>query len=212
MFLGHTDTGKSQPLDSKILTPHGWVKMGDIKLGDEIFGKNGEKQYVIGIYPQGKRPVYQVTTSDNGVTYCDVEHLWDVNPYKDKYKREKNNKKRYFSDNTFKTLTLSKILSKGVKDKSGRKNFKIPVIDPINYDGNILPIDPYVLGCILGDGHIGKNGHIVTITTKDDEIIQTISETPHFRRVNTYREKLALLQGLSNLLQLQMKRKKNYLS
>ncbi len=187
MFLGHSDTGKSQPLNSKVLTPNGWIKMGELKLGDEIIGKDGHKQYVIGIYPQGKRPVYEVTTNDGGITYCDIDHLWAVNTYKDrtKRKRDKNGIKRYSPDNTFKVMSLRDIISRNEEKTFGQRNFKIPIIDPVKYEGNsVLPIDPYVLGCILGDGYIGKNGDIVRISTKDDDIVENISKTSHFRKVS----------------------------
>ena len=35
--------GKAQPLYSEISTPNGFIEMGKIKVGDEIFAKNGEK-------------------------------------------------------------------------------------------------------------------------------------------------------------------------
>ena len=78
MLLGHSDTGKSQPLSSKILTPTGWKLMGDIQIGDIIMDTDGTTQQVLNIFPQGIRPVYKVTMKDGGVTYCDEEHLWTV--------------------------------------------------------------------------------------------------------------------------------------
>jgi hypothetical protein len=37
-----TGVGKAQPLYSKILTPSGWVKFGDIKEGDELITPSGK--------------------------------------------------------------------------------------------------------------------------------------------------------------------------
>ena len=54
-----------QPLYSKILTPNGFVKMGDIKVGDKICGTNGTVQEVIGVFPKGKKEIYKIKLSIN---------------------------------------------------------------------------------------------------------------------------------------------------
>lgn len=75
LFYGDSGCGKAQPLDSLVLTTNGYKKMGDIKVGDEVFTHKGNIGKVSGIYPQGVRPIYRITLSDR--TYIDVsdEHL-----------------------------------------------------------------------------------------------------------------------------------------
>ena len=75
LFTGNSGCGKAQPLDSLVLTTSGYKKMGDIKVGDEVFTHKGNRGRVSGIYPQGIRPIYRITLSDR--TYIDVsdEHL-----------------------------------------------------------------------------------------------------------------------------------------
>ena len=41
-----------QPLYSKILTPNGWVEMGNLKVGDEICGTDMTIQKILGIFLQ----------------------------------------------------------------------------------------------------------------------------------------------------------------
>ena len=41
-------------------------------------GCDGKEQKVLGVYPQGVRPVYRVMTNDGAITYCDEEHIWNV--------------------------------------------------------------------------------------------------------------------------------------
>jgi hypothetical protein len=78
-LTGNTGSGKGQPLDEPILTTNGWVKMGDIKIGDSLVSPlNNAPSVVTGIYPQGVRPVYRITTSDGRTTRCDDSHLWMV--------------------------------------------------------------------------------------------------------------------------------------
>ena len=42
-----------QDLNSKILTPTGWIRMGDIRIGDTICGTNNTTQTVLGVFPKG---------------------------------------------------------------------------------------------------------------------------------------------------------------
>ena len=71
-------TGKSQPLYSKVLTPDGFVKMGDLSVGSKVIAGNGNIANVIGIYPQGKQKVYEITLRDGMKCRCSDNHLWKV--------------------------------------------------------------------------------------------------------------------------------------
>ena len=70
--------GKAQPLDSLILTPNGYVRMGDLKIGDVICDTEGGTQTIESIFPQGILDTYKITFSDNCVVECNNAHLWDV--------------------------------------------------------------------------------------------------------------------------------------
>ena len=70
--------GKAQPLDARILTPDGWRRMGEIRVGDLVTGSDGRPTRVAGVYPQGERDVFQVIFSDGAMTECCDEHLWAV--------------------------------------------------------------------------------------------------------------------------------------
>src|SRR5215203_3195244 len=56
--------GRAQPLTAKVLTPSGWRQIGDLTVGDLVVGSDGLPTPVLGVYPQGRKPVYQVTTQD----------------------------------------------------------------------------------------------------------------------------------------------------
>ena len=71
-------TGKEQPLSSKILTPTGWITMGDVKVGTKVIGADGKPCNVTGVYPKGIKDVYRVTFDDNTFVDCGLEHLWEV--------------------------------------------------------------------------------------------------------------------------------------
>lgn len=155
--------GKAQPLDTKILTPHGFIMMGDIKVGDEVLSPSGGVQTVIGVFPQGRKLTYKVTFSDGTSTRCCEEHLWNV-ATDGWVKRGKG----------FKTLTLREIMNEDVYTSSCQKSYRwrIPITNAIQYEKKDVLISPYLLGCLLGDGGVSKG---VGFTTVDDEIIDKFS-------------------------------------
>lgn len=136
-----TGSGKAEPLDTKILTPNGYKLMGDIKVGDEVIGEDGNFYSVSGVYPQGIKDVYELTFKDGTKTRCCKEHLW---------KYASANMLHYKRGN-YKVAELQEIMKEGLK--RGRKyNFNIPINKPINYSDKEVLIPPYVLGLLLGDG------------------------------------------------------------
>ena len=169
MIYGQAGMGKAQPLFCNVLTPCGYKKLGDIKIGDEIMNPNGEIQKVLGVYPQGIRPVYKITTNDSAVTYCDEEHIWNV---------------RLSSGNSrksgFRNITLKEMISKGIlckktprEQETNRKatpRFEIPVVKPMVFDEKIYEIDPYILGVLIGDGSLTGNVALFSNPDFDSEI------------------------------------------
>lgn len=136
VILAPFGVGKSQPLTSKILTPDGWKLMGDINVGDDVISRNGKPTKVIGVYPQGIRPIYKVSFNDGTETKCDEEHLWLVNTI---------NQRNI-------TIKTSEMIGK-VKINDDY-NYQIPIIEPIHFNETELFIDPYELGTLLGNNNL----------------------------------------------------------
>lgn len=146
--------GKAQPLTAKVLTPEGWSTMGNIQPGDWVIGSDGKPKKVLKCFYQGLRPVYRVTFSDRYSVECDEEHLWAV---------EQHSKERQ-------VMTTKELLEIGVSKGSGKKKdyrFAVPLVSPVEYTDKSLPIDPYVLGVLLGDGGLSSNMVRVTIPNND---------------------------------------------
>jgi len=155
--------GKAQDLDSKLLTPKGWVRMGNIKINDFVIGSDGKPKKVLGVYPQGLKDIYEITFND-GVTArsCD-EHLWNVNTYI-----------RNWRGNPFMTKTLRQIMDSGLQFNNGNNKWYVPIVKPIYFDEKELKIDPYVMGCLLGDGSLTVlNG--IGFSSVDKELINEMS-------------------------------------
>ena len=112
-------SGKEQDLSSKLLTPKGYINMGDVTIGQELLDGYGNITKVTEIYPQGKKPVYEIILEDKSRIKVGLEHINHVfkdglpynivtkdlfNCYKD-YKIAKwNDKQEYYSITDIKYL------------------------------------------------------------------------------------------------------------
>jgi SNF2 family DNA or RNA helicase len=152
--------GKALKLSEKLLTPNGWVRMADVKVGTTLIGKNGRPTKVTGVYPQGLLDMYKLTFSDDSTAIASDEHLWAV-----------NSAARNKRGNPYRVLTTQEIMDEGLIDKAGNAKHYIPMVNPIQHPERDLPIDPYTLGALIGDGSLGSK--FLGIST-DQEIINKL--------------------------------------
>jgi hypothetical protein len=122
-------SGYAQPLDEPILTPSGWTTMGELSVGDMVVGPDGAPTKVMGVFPLGRQEVYRVSFRDGGSTRATAEHLWQVTD----------------DNGTQRVLPTWQLNPR----KGGHR---VPTVSPMPGTLQALPIDPYVLGAILGDG------------------------------------------------------------
>ena len=162
-IIGRAGSGKAQPLYSKLLTPSGWTTMGEIKVGDKLVGQDGKPTEVLGVYPQGKKDVYEITFSDGSTTRCCKEHLWET----------KTSKERDYGHG-FKVRSLEEIMNTIHYGTHKKRNHMIPTVEPISFVEKPVPLDPYLLGVLLGDGGMASSS--VTLSSADSEIIDLVSE------------------------------------
>lgn len=175
LIYGQPGTGKSQPIYCNILTPHGFKKLADISVGDEIMGVDGKVQMILGVYPQGIRPVYRVLTNDGAETYCDEEHLWTI-------RMSTGNSRKA----GFRTMTLKEMISKGIycpmspsRKRSGRKpipRFEIPISEAMEYPEKEYEIDPYILGVLIGDGSLTGDVALFSNPDIDNSVMKRVEK------------------------------------
>lgn len=145
LVSGRPKVGKMAGISTPVLTPTGWVTMGDIDPGDQVVGVDGEPVEVVQIHPQGVKPLYRVTLSDGSSTNCGAEHLWTIQTHHDREASKRDGRPRW---RTMDTLAVRKLLSEGHKRAA-----YLPVVAPVQYAPNgPLPLEPYGLGLMLGDG------------------------------------------------------------
>ena len=141
-----------QPLYSKVLTPTGFVPMGGIKVGDTICGTNNTIQEVLGVYPKGDKEIVKVHFSSGRVVECCEDHVWDVTT---NYGRR--------AVTTTRDMIATGAYSEQVNGNK-RFNFYTPKTSVDFQEGADLPLDPYLLGVLLGDGSLSA------LTSKDASI------------------------------------------
>lgn len=158
-LIGEAGGGKAQPLTAKILTPNGWITFADVKEGDDVIGQDGKVYKVDGVYDRGVKDVYQVKTSDGGVTECCDEHLWEIQTRLDRNKKRGG---RVVSLNEFKDNLSVR----------GASNVYIPVAKGVNFEAKEHLIHPYVLGVLIGDGSITTNS--ISICNPENDILKEV--------------------------------------
>ena len=132
---------KGLPLDTVIPTKTGWTTIRNIKEGDEIFDKDGNLTKVVHKSEVHYNPCYKINFDNGESVIADHEHRWLIS-----FRRH---------DKTYKEVVMTtEEIAKWLIEKP-RTSYNIPKIlnpKPLNLPEVDLPIDPYVLGCWLGDG------------------------------------------------------------
>ncbi len=134
--------GRAQPLDRPVLTPDGFRPIGDLRVGDLVAGSDGLPTTVLGVFPQGREPVFRVTAQDGASTLCSGEHLWTVSTAAD---RRAGRPRRVIETRAM----------MGELRAAHAHRFELPLVSaPVALPPRPVPIDPYALGLLLGDGCI----------------------------------------------------------
>lgn len=174
LLLGPVGTGKAQPLDSRVLTPGGWTDMGALRVGDPICRPDGGVGRVRAVHPQGHQVVCRVATKDGGVAHTTWNHLWATTTVRDR------DAHRPGQVRTLRDIGIT------LRQTKGTPNHWLPL--PAALAGTALtpPIDPYLLGLLLGDGSMEPTA--VKFTTADDELVRAvIALLPAGTEVHPYR-------------------------
>lgn len=153
--------GKLLKDSTLVPTPQGFVRHGDLKIGDYVFDREGKPVMVEGVSPKTKSE-YRVTMSDGSNFDCHGNHEWVV--YDRSYRKERILETKY--------VATQKLYS-GVEGKRGcHYRFQIQPVTAVEFSAREIKIDPYTLGAWLGDGK--SSAPQITIGNHDIEIIKKI--------------------------------------
>ncbi|MBA2323986.1 MAG: PhoH family protein [Pseudonocardiales bacterium] len=132
--------GRAQPVATDVLTPDGFRPIGELRVGDLVVGSNGEPTPVLGVYPQGEKDIFRVTAQDGASTLCCGEHLWTVRTASDRRR-----------DKPWRVLETREMIGK-LRAAHARR-YELPLLTaPVHHPARDVPMDPYALGLLLGDG------------------------------------------------------------
>jgi replicative DNA helicase len=158
IIAGRPSMGKAQPFDAKVKTVTGWKPMGELRVGDELASVDGFRSRVAAIFPQGMQPIYRVTFSDGRSTECTGDHLWCV---------------RYRGWNEPRTLTTERVAE---MLRKVRYRHRLWIDTPAGEygHGDALPIDPWLVGALLGDAKL--SGSSLVFSTSQQEMLDRLLE------------------------------------
>lgn len=90
--VGQTGSGKATSLDTRIPTPSGWTTMGDLKVGDQVYGRDGRACKVTFATPiQYDHELFEVLFSDGQIIKADLDHQWVVSNWGDRHHPSRQN-------------------------------------------------------------------------------------------------------------------------
>jgi len=172
LIEGEEKAGKAQPLNARIATPYGWTTMGDLSIGDQVIGSDGAPTAVTGVFDRGERSIYRLTFSDGAAVEACDEHLWATWTSSDLHRKYANGPKR--GQRNFRPAKI-RTTSELRELVLGGTVVHIPITAPVEYakQGD-LPLDPYALGLLLGDGGLTPRSNPV-FTTADSELADALA-------------------------------------
>jgi len=130
--------GKALAVDTPIPTPDGWRLMGDLRVGEQVFGRDGNPVTIVAATPALLgRPCREVVFSDGQSLVADLSHGWVT--------RTRSERRGGRPGAVRTTAQIAGSLRAG-----DEWNHHVPLAGPVRYPGQPLPGDPYLLGTRLG--------------------------------------------------------------
>jgi phosphate starvation-inducible PhoH-like protein len=188
--------GRAQPVFTKVLTPSGFRPIGDLDIGDLVIGSDGRPTPVIGVYPQGPKEIYRVSTQDGASTLASADHLWAV-ATRDDRRRGK----------PLRVLETREMI--GNLHAAHYHRYELPLLtEPAEFEPQQVPMDPYELGTGLASGDLARPHKIAAMTSaapRRAAATATLEANPERGSVpetylyNAPVVRLAVLQGLLDI-------------
>lgn len=150
---------KGLALDTLLATPNGWTTMGAVRVGDQVYDKDGVPCRVTAKSETKRIGTYVVTFDDGSKIVCDSEHIWITGIVGGRSYRH-----------SVQPRSIQEIIETQRNPSSGQNQHVVPVAGVLQapHDSS-LPIKPYLLGVWLGDG-AAKAGTI----SKERDLLETM--------------------------------------
>lgn len=174
-----------QPLESRIMTPNGYILMKDIKAGDVICDTKGGTQKVNYVLDKGIQPCVEFTLSDGRKVKSALSHNWKV--------KECHGKTiEVTAQDIIDYIDLEKEKAK-YRNPQRTNRYRIPVCSPCYIEDTKKEqrkLHPYLVGYLLGNGCISDKANTMYFRSIDDDVVNRISELG-YTLVKKYEEEKA---------------------
>lgn len=167
-------SGKALDVNTPILTEKGWSTVSDLKVGDSVFGEDGKLTKITFKSEIFTKPMYRITLGDGRQLNVCEDHINVV--IRKRVKRVEGKCVSYYSREEIPTkelisIPLGSTRSKTSKNPNGWENsIWIPCSKAVDLPVKDLPIEPYLLGLILGDGSMCNPTGSVRFTSHKDDL------------------------------------------
>lgn len=155
--------GKALTLDTVIPTPCGDKFLSDIHPGDYVFDRTGNPTKVLREYYHDSLNMYKVTFSDDTHVTCCEDHLWQINHSGRSY-----------------VASTADILSGNFRRRKDHRyeitSCSIPKCEAVDYPEIELPLDPWLIGFLIGDGSL-SNQSCVSFTCYYPDVVAEVRRT-----------------------------------
>jgi hypothetical protein len=85
LVAGQSGSGKRLRVSTRAPTPTGWATMGELAVGDWVFGSDGRPCRVVFLSDVEPKPdLYRIRFDDGQEVYADAEHQWLVSNFHDR--------------------------------------------------------------------------------------------------------------------------------
>jgi len=166
LLLVPRKNGKALHVDTRVPTPGGYTRHGDLRPGDVVFSPSGRPIEVLAVTEPYLGSCLTVTTSDGGEVIAHQNHEWRTNRtwYTGRRRSDRRPMPLVSTQQIADTLRMS-----------GRRAdlvHSLDVVDRLDLPERQLFVPPYTLGAWLGDGT--SRSAQLTIHAADQEILTRI--------------------------------------
>lgn len=168
-------------LDSLVYTDNGTKTIETVEVGDLIYTPKGTLTKVTGkseVFTDSE--MYKLVFDDGRELKCDGTHLHPL------YVRKITKGKTEYVKKLF---TTNELLAGAPLVNGTYRRYFTQAVEPVQYSEKALPLDPYLLGLLLGDGFVNENKSARLAGIKEDveEYLKhlnypAVSETDYFER------------------------------
>ena len=198
MIESFRGSAKALALDELVYKEDAEVTIGDVRVGDRIYDDSGILTSVVGKSEVFFKDTYEVEMVDGRSITCSGDHLWDVYVkaapnHKDNLRKITKTAEDMFEDQWY-------YRTSDYRNPKGREQkYSIQLNKPVQYKEQVLPIDPYTLGVIIGDGNVSKETGFSRVTSHKDDIDELMTYIPYEKGVRSKSGDNAFIQGILKL-------------